>query len=206
VYPAIDPLTKSDCTGKVVLITGASRGFGRAIAVGYALAGASRIAIAARSDLAETTAAVLSAAKAARRLKPDVLQLSMDVADAASVCSAAAKVETAWGRLDIIVSNAGYMASFALLLDGDEESYRKAWDVNFWGTYNVSKAFLPLMLKGGDKTIITISSLAAHFAGPGGGSYHVSKLALARLTEQIYEEYKDQVSAWARLVAREWKC
>lgn len=194
VYPGIDPLTKSNCTGKAVLITGASRGFGRAIAVGYALAGASHIAIAARSDLSSTASAVFSAANEAKRPTPKVLQLNMDVSDAASVRAAAAELETAWGRLDIVVSNAGYMAAFAPMLDADDASYRKAWDINFWGTYNVSRSFLPLMLRGGDKTVITISSIAAHFAGVGGGPYHVSKLALARLTEQIHEEYKDQVS------------
>jgi len=193
-YPEIDPVTKSDCTGKAVLITGASKGIGSHIAIGYAQAGASHIALAARSSAAATATAVLEAAKAAGRAEPTVLILEMDVCDKASIQVAAKKIEEAWGRLDILVNNAGYMAEFASLLDVDDEEYMRAWDVNYWGVFRTTKAFLPLMLKGGDKTVVNLSSVAAHFAGVGGGAYHVSKFALARFTEFVQEEYASQVS------------
>ncbi|KZL63468.1 short-chain dehydrogenase [Colletotrichum tofieldiae] len=191
-YPEINPVTVSNCTGKAVLITGASKGLGRAIAIGYAEAGASMIAVAARSDVSSTASAVLEAAKNAGRAEPTVLVLEMDVSNTSSVKAAAEKLAAEWGRLDILINNAGYMAPFRLLLEADDDEYIKTWDVNYWGTYRVTKAFLPLMLKGGDKTIVNMSSVAAHFMGAGGGAYHVSKFALIRFTEFVQDEYADQ--------------
>ncbi|PKS12362.1 hypothetical protein jhhlp_001662 [Lomentospora prolificans] len=191
-YPEIDPVTKSDCTGKAVLITGASKGIGYHIAIGYGKAGASQIALAARSSAAATATAVRDAAKAAGRAEPTIITLEMDVCDKASIRSAAKKVEEEWGRLDILINNAGYMAEFASLLDTDEEEYMRVWDVNYWGVFRTTKAFLPLMLKGGDKTVVNLSSVAAHFAGVGGGAYHISKFALARFTEFVQDEYASQ--------------
>ncbi|WYZ43887.1 hypothetical protein EsH8_VII_000323 [Colletotrichum jinshuiense] len=191
-YSGINPVTESDCTGKAVLITGASKGLGRAIAIGYAEAGASMIAVAARSDVSSTVTAVLNAAKNAGRDQPVVLALEMDVGDTPSVKAAAERLGAEWGRLDILINNAGYMARFKLLLETDDDEYMKAWDVNYWGTYRATKAFLPLLLKGGDKTIVNISSIAAHFMGAGGGAYHISKFALIRFTEFVQDEYGDQ--------------
>lgn len=196
-YPDIDPLTKSDCTGKAVLVTGASRGMGRSLAVGYTQAGASHIALAARSSTAETKATVLEAAREAGLSPPRILSLEMDVCDKASVESAARVLENEWGRLDILINNSGYMAKFAPLLEVDEEEYARVWDVNYWGTFRVTKAFLPILLKGGDKTVVNITSMAAQFAGMGGGAYHVSKFALARFTEFVQDEYGGQVGTAA---------
>ncbi|KAK1466246.1 short-chain dehydrogenase, partial [Colletotrichum cuscutae] len=191
-YPEINPVTASNCTGKAVLITGASKGLGKAVAIGYAEAGASLIAVAARSNVSSTIASIIEAAKAAGRAEPTVLALEMDVSSTPSVKAAAERLTSEWGRLDILVNNAGYMAPFNLLLDADDDEYMKAWDVNYWGTYRVTKAFLPLLLKGGDKTIVNMSSVAAHFMGAGGGAYHISKFALIRFTEFVQDEYGDQ--------------
>ncbi|CAI4211720.1 unnamed protein product [Parascedosporium putredinis] len=140
----------------------------------------------------KTADAVRKAAKDAGRVEPNVLVLEMDVCDRSSVEAAAKRVEEEWGQLDILVNNAGHMAEFASLLDVDEEDYMRAWDVNYWGVFRTTKAFLPLMLKGGDKTIVNLSSVAAHYAGVGGGAYHVSKFALARFTECVQDEYGAQ--------------
>ncbi|OHW96929.1 short chain dehydrogenase reductase [Colletotrichum incanum] len=191
-YPEINPVSVSNCTGKAVLVTGASKGIGRAIAIGYAEAGASMIAVAARSDVSSTASAVLEAAKNAGRAEPTVIVIEMDVSNPSSVKAAAENLTAEWGRLDILINNAGYMAPFKLLLEADDDEYIKTWDVNYWGTYRVTKAFLPLMLKGGDKTIVNMSSVAAHFMGAGGGAYHVSKFALIRFTEFVQDEYADQ--------------
>lgn len=122
-YPEIDPINKSDCTGKAVLITGASKGVGRNIAVGYAQAGAPLIAAAARSSTADTKAVILEAAHAAGRPPPRILSLQMDACDKASVEAGAKKLEREWGRLDVLINNAGHMASFAPLLETDEDEY-----------------------------------------------------------------------------------
>lgn len=131
-YPGIDPLTKSDCTGKAVLITGASKGVGRNISVGYSQAGAPLIAIVARSSTADTETAILEAARAAGRSPPRVLSTKMDVCYKESVESGARALEREWGRLDILINNASHMASFAPLLETDEEEYMRTWEVNYW--------------------------------------------------------------------------
>ncbi|KAM0276196.1 hypothetical protein ACHAQH_007003 [Verticillium albo-atrum] len=192
-YPEIHP-RNSPHAGKSILITGASKGLGRAIAIGYARAGASRIALAARTDLTPTTTALLAAAEEEALPVPEVLPLEMDVGDMASVRAAAAALEKAWdGRLDVLVCNAGYMASFEALLDADEEDFMKTFDTNYWGTYRCCKAFVPMMIKGGgDKTVVTLTSIAAHFIGEGSGAYSMSKFALVRLTEFLQDEYGAQ--------------
>ncbi|EGY15164.1 Short chain dehydrogenase citE like protein [Verticillium longisporum] len=192
-YPEIHP-RHSPHAGKSVLITGASQGLGRAIAIGYARAGATRIALAARTDLTTTTDLLLAAAEEESQPAPEVLALEMDVTDAASVRAAAARLDEAWaGRLDILVCNAGYMASFAQLLEADEEDLIRTFDVNYWGTYRCCRAFVPIMISGGgDRTVVTLTSIAAHFIGGGSGAYSLSKFALVRLTEFLQDEYASQ--------------
>ncbi|EEY21201.1 conserved hypothetical protein [Verticillium alfalfae VaMs.102] len=192
-YPEIHP-RHSPHAGKSVLITGASQGLGRAIAIGYARAGATRIALAARTDLTTTADLLLAAAEEESHPAPEVLALDMDVADAASVRAAAARLDDAWaGRLDILVCNAGYMASFAQLLEADEEDLMRTFDVNYWGTYRCCRAFVPIMISGGgDRTVVTLTSIAAHFIGGGSGAYSLSKFALVRLTEFLQDEYASQ--------------
>ncbi|KAJ8107586.1 hypothetical protein ONZ43_g6687 [Nemania bipapillata] len=117
----------------------------------------------------------------------------MDVTDSASVKKAAAEVEARFGRLDILICNAGFLARYEKLLDGDEDEWWRSFDVNLRGGYLVAKAFLPLMLaKGGDKTIITMSSTGAMHFHQGGSSYQISKFALLRLMEFLMAEYADQ--------------
>ena len=166
---------------------------GQSLAVGYAQAGASFIAVAARSITTETRDVVLEAARAAGRPPPEILSLDMDVCDKASVESATQVLEEKWGRLDILVTNSGYLATYAHFLDADEEEYARVWNVNYWGTFRVVKSFLPILLRGGDKTIVSVSSMAAQFVMLGGGAYHTSKLACARLIEFVQKEYEDQV-------------
>ncbi|KAI1735826.1 NAD(P)-binding protein [Xylaria scruposa] len=194
-YPSIDPTKRSNCSGKAVLITGGNKGIGFGIAISYAKAGASHIAITSRSEVARAITEEIrkAATDAGRDAVPEVLALTMDVTDSASVKQAALDVETQFGRLDILICNAGFLASYDKILDGDEDEWQQSFDVNLRGGYLVAKAFLPLMLsKGGDKTIITISSTGALHFHPGGSSYQISKFALLRLMEFIMAEYADQ--------------
>ncbi|KAI0829556.1 NAD(P)-binding protein [Hypoxylon sp. FL0890] len=191
-YDYIDPLTKSDCRGKAILVTGGNKGIGKGVAVSYARAGASYIAIASRSDAPNVAAEIEQAAIDAGREKPAVILLRMDVTDSASVKAAAHIVEAIWGRLDILIGNAGFLAKYEKILDGDEDEWWKSFEVNVHGSYLVAKAFLPLMLKGGDKTIINMSSTGVSHFHTGGSSYQISKFALLRFTEYLMAEYADQ--------------
>ncbi|KAI0882377.1 NAD(P)-binding protein [Annulohypoxylon maeteangense] len=191
-YDYIDPVTKSDCKGKAVLITGGNKGIGKGVALSYARAGASHIAITSRSDAADVATSVEKAAIDAGRERPVVMLLRMDVSDPESVKDAAHALEANWGRLDVLIGNAGFLAKYERILDGDEDEWWKSFEVNVRGSYLVAKAFLPLMLKGGDKTIISMSSTGVSHFHTGGSSYQISKLALLRLTEYLMAEYAEQ--------------
>ncbi|KAL8850361.1 MAG: hypothetical protein Q9221_004681 [Calogaya cf. arnoldii] len=197
-YPAIDPAkNKPGCRGKSVLVTGAGKGLGRSIAISYAKAGASHIAITARSlpEASAVCAEAVDAAKSAGENEPQMLPLVMDVCDRGSLDIAASIIRNTWVRLDILVNNAAYLAPFVPVVDGDEEEWWRTWEVNVRGVCWVTKALLILMLKGGDKTVINLTSTGALALTPGASAYKPSKLAVMRLTEYFMVDYVDQISS-----------
>ncbi|KAK5133047.1 hypothetical protein LTR08_008252 [Meristemomyces frigidus] len=182
-----------DLSGRAVIVTGASKGIGRDTAISFARAGASFIAIGARSPLDSLKLEIEAAAKKAGRQAPKVLILQLDVSDYASVESAAKSVETTFGRLDILVNNAGYAEPFASLTDSKPDEWKRSWEVNVFGVYHMTRAFLPLLLKteGGLKEIMNIASIGALFVMPGGSGYQAGKLAVLRFTEFTNMEYPE---------------
>lgn len=170
--------------------SGASRGLGKAMSVSFAKAGASKIAIGARGDLSTTEKAMKAAAASAGRPEPTILLVKFDVTDYKSVDEAAAQVKKNFGHVDIVINNAGKIGS-GQIADSDPDEWWKVWQVNLGGPYLVSRAFIPLLLEGSDKTIITVSSVGAHLIGPGMSAYQASKLAVLRLSEFIVAEYGD---------------
>lgn len=190
-YPAIDPL-QANHSGKHVVITGAARGLGLAMAISFAKAGASGIAILDVLDSNPARKDILEAAKAAGRAEPKVISLAVDVTDEGSVAKAVKSVESEFGALDILINNAGYVGGYVPLGDSDPYKWWHAWEVNVKGPYLVTRGFLPLILKGGDKTIIVISSVGAHVTIPGGSAYETTKYAVLRLNHYLMEEYGSQ--------------
>jgi NAD(P)-dependent dehydrogenase (short-subunit alcohol dehydrogenase family) len=122
---------------------------GRATAISYAKAGAEGIALAARSDFTSLETEIQSAAKAAGKKAPKVLKIKLDVLDQPNVESAAKEVEKEFGRVDILINNAGYLSEFALIAETDPAEWWMNWELNIKGVYLVTRALLPLMLKGG---------------------------------------------------------
>ena len=120
-HDTYDFVSHSDCTGKAVLVTGANKGIGKAVAMGYAKAGASQIAITARSGGADVVEEIKQTAAKAGRPEPQVLLICVDVTESKSVKEGAAQLESSWGRLDILVNNAGFLDKFVKILDGDED-------------------------------------------------------------------------------------
>lgn len=112
----------------------------------------------ARSGLDASEEAVKKAAQDAGRWPPQVLKITLDVTNPASVAQAAAEVETSAGRLDILVNNAGYI-DMTLIKDSDPETWWRVWEVNVKGPYLIARAFLPLMLKAEDslKQVVTVA-------------------------------------------------
>lgn len=190
-YEAIDS-KKANLTGKSVFITGASKGIGKAIAVSFAKAGASFIAVGARSNLEPLEQAIQDAAASADRKPPQVLLISLDVASKKSVDDAAAEVEKEFRKLDILINNAGIMEPPVPIADSDPELWWNTWIINVRGPYLVTRAFLPLLLKGDYKHIVNTNSSGALAVMPGLSGYQAGKLAALRFTEFINAEYGDK--------------
>ena len=190
-YPAIDP-NKSDLRGKYVFLSGASKGIGHAAAISFVKAGVAGIAIAARSDLSSLVETMHEAAKAAGKPSPQIKPIRLDILDAQSIERAAQETSDAFGKLDILINNAGAMEAFKPTIDSDPEQWWQTWTVNIRGTYLLTRALLPLLLKGSDKQIIMLTSVGAFMRSPGGSAYQISKLVLLRYTEYLNAEYGAQ--------------
>ncbi len=165
--------------GQVVAITGASRGIGAAAARIFAAAGA-RVALLARSaDQVESLAAEIG---------ENALALPCDVADWASVAAAVERIVGAWGRLDVLVTNAGVIEPIARLEEADPAAWARLIDINLTGVFHGMRAAVPVMKRQGAGTILTISSGAAHRPLEGWSGYCASKAGAAMLTRALHEE------------------
>lgn len=190
-YPAISP-SNADLRGKSVLITGASKGCGKATAISFAKAGCTRIAIAARSNLDDVVAAVKAAARD-KNAEMHVVALKVDVTSAESMAAAAAEVSTAFGGVvDIVVANAGYLEAFAPIHESDPAEWWTSWEVNVKGVYLTARYFTPMLLKSDTKLFVAVSSVGAHMLRRGASAYQTNKFAVCRLVEFVQEEYGDQ--------------
>jgi len=153
----------------VWFITGSSRGFGRAL-VQAALDAGDLVAATARrpGQLADLT----------QRYGDRVLPLALDVTDGDAVNQAVRAAVERFGRLDVVVNNAGY-ANLAPIETGDEDDFRAQFETNFWGVYNVSKAVIAQLRVQGGGTIVQFSSVGGRVGGsPGIASYQAAKFAV----------------------------
>lgn len=162
------------------------------MAISFAKGGASQIAIGARSKLTGVADAMKKAAKEAGRPEPRVLSLELDVADQSSVEAAAKQISTEFGKLDILVHNAGIIDEMKPIADTTPEKWWRTWEINVRGPYLISRSFIPLLLKSDRKTLVVLSSVGAHSVMPGLSAYQPGKLAATRFTEFAAAEYKDQ--------------
>jgi NAD(P)-dependent dehydrogenase (short-subunit alcohol dehydrogenase family) len=142
------------------------------MAVSFARAGASMIAISARSGLSGTAQAIQDAAAQAGKSAPRVLPLEFDVTDRKSVDGVAHKVREEFGRLDVLVNNAGRLRP-GTITDADPDEWVGVWNVKLIGPSLLMRAFIPFMLEGGDKTIVTISSVGGLLHVPGLSAYQI---------------------------------
>jgi NADP-dependent 3-hydroxy acid dehydrogenase YdfG len=168
--------------GKVVVITGAASGIGRALAVDVARRGA----VVAISDidadgLAETVDLVKHAG--AREVRSD----GLDVSNRDTIAGYATSVAGQFGRVNVLVNNAGV----ALAGDVEDLLYPDMdWimSINFWGVVNGTKEFLPHLIASGDGHVVNLSSLFGLLSMPGLSMYNASKYAVRGFTEALREE------------------
>src|SRR4051812_49242714 len=165
---------------KVWFITGTSKGFGR-IWAEAALERGDRVAATARRP--ETLADL------ADRYGDLVLPLALDVADKAAIDAAVKRAHEHFGRLDVVVNNAGY-GLFGTIEEVSEEQARAQLETNLFGALWVTKAALPILREQGSGHIIQVSSIGGVNAFPGIGLYHASKWALEGFTQSLAAEVR----------------
>jgi len=161
---------------KVWLITGCSRGLGRELAQA-ALAAGHRLIATARDPRD------LGFLPPSDRLR----SVALDVTDAAAARAAVAVATSAFGRLDVVVNNAGYIKANSIE-DLSEDEFRRQFEIDFFGVYNVTRAALPVMHRQRDGHIIQISSIGGRRATPGLAAYQSAKWAVGGFSEVLARE------------------
>jgi NAD(P)-dependent dehydrogenase (short-subunit alcohol dehydrogenase family) len=168
--------------GKVVAITGASRGIGAATARVFADAGA-RVVLLARSEGAISDLAA--------ELGRGAMALPCDISDASAVKAAFAQIAQTCGGLDVLIGNAGVIDPIGRIAQTDPADWSRAIDINLKGVFYGMQAAIPLMRARGGGTIITVSSGAAHNPLEGWSAYCASKAGAAMLTRAAHLEEGD---------------
>jgi len=167
----------SERTDRVWLMTGASRGFGRALADAVLARGERLIATARSRDFLEDLG----------RRHPEALPVRLDVTDRAMADAAIAAGVERFGRLDVVVNNAGY-GQFGAIEELTEEELRAQFEVNLFGVLNVTRAALPQLRAQRSGHLVQMSSLNGIEAMPGGGGYCAAKFAVEGLSESLAAE------------------
>jgi NAD(P)-dependent dehydrogenase (short-subunit alcohol dehydrogenase family) len=163
---------------KVALVTGAGKGIGRAAAVGLARLGM-RVALLARDEVSGQEAVAACSAAGS-----EALWLSADVASEEQLRAAFDRLDEHWGRLDVLVNNAGIYAK-GDVLSTTLDDWERLQRVNVTGAFLCSKFAVPLMQRSGGGSIIHVASEAGLVGIPGQLAYNVSKGALIALTRSM---------------------
>ena len=170
-------------SGKTVIVTGASSGFGEAIAIACAEAGANVSLVARRKEALEAVAAV------ARTRGSQALVCAADVSDDAQIYAALEKTRSAFGPIDVLVNNAGINVTERSITDTSAEQWRELLEVNLSSAFIFTKAVLPEMKARGDGLIVNLASRAGMFPSLGAGvGYSASKIGMEALNTVTNEE------------------
>ncbi|OPF71169.1 short-chain dehydrogenase/reductase [Streptomyces antioxidans] len=154
---------------QVWFITGSSRGLGRALVTAALEAGDRVVATARRLE---------AVAEAFEEYGDRVHPLALDVTRPGAAREAVDAALARFGRIDVLVNNAGY-ANVSPIETSDDEDFRAQFETNFWGVYHVTKAALPVLRKQGAGTVVQISSIGGRVGGsPGIASYQAAKFAV----------------------------
>jgi NAD(P)-dependent dehydrogenase (short-subunit alcohol dehydrogenase family) len=192
-YNAIDPASalKNSASGKVIFITGGSRGIGQATAIAFAKAGAKAVYITARSEqaLKETQDLI-------RQTNPDTrcAYSTCDVTNMAQVEAAVSACVKKFGGIDVADANAGYLDKWEKIGESDPKSWWYTWEVHIKGVYHVIRFSIPYLIESAKRSadkgssgghLILLSSIGAQLLFPTASDYQTSKHAINRLCEFV---------------------
>jgi NAD(P)-dependent dehydrogenase (short-subunit alcohol dehydrogenase family) len=175
-----------DLTGKVAIVTGSTKGIGRAMAEGLAAAGASVVVSSRKQDLCDEVAREIADATGA-----EVFARACHVGEWDAIPEFVAAVHHRFGRIDALVNNAGINPARVNPEDMTLEYWRKVFCVNLEGPLRTSQCVFPIMREQGSGSIVYIGTMAAYSGGSAVCAYGASKAALLNLT-------KSQASGWAQ--------
>jgi NAD(P)-dependent dehydrogenase (short-subunit alcohol dehydrogenase family) len=205
-YGAIDPASalRGSASGKVVFITGGSRGIGQATAVAFAEAGARAIYLTARSEQAlEQTRDLIRQANA----ETQCAFSTCDVTSAAQVEAAVSACVERFGGIDVAAASAGYLDLWAKIGESDPESWWRTWEVNVRGVYHLIRFSVPHLIESAKRWgaegssgghLILVSSIGAQRLLPTASDYQTSKHAINRLCEFVNVDHgQDGIKCFA---------
>jgi NAD(P)-dependent dehydrogenase (short-subunit alcohol dehydrogenase family) len=164
--------------GKIWFITGTSRGFGREWAIAALQRGDAVVATARDASSLDDLVAEYG---------DRVLALALDVTDRAACFAAVAQAHEHFGRLDVVVNNAGY-GQFGMIEELSEEDFRSQIETNVFGAMWVTQAALPLLREQGSGHLLQVSSIGGISAFQNVGAYHASKWALEGFSQALAQE------------------
>ncbi|KAL2044706.1 hypothetical protein N7G274_002480 [Stereocaulon virgatum] len=187
IYPFISPHAhlKHAAKGKTILITGGSKGIGKATALQFALASADAVIITARGlpSLKDTKASVQAAAPHC-----DIISVAADITDPASV----QRLFDSLPRTpDVLVNNAGVSLSQDSIVNSDTDKWWADWEINVKGLYLCTRTYLRA-LAGKPGVILNVSSSVSDMVSPNLSSYATTKTAVNRFTEAVHLEHAKQ--------------
>jgi NAD(P)-dependent dehydrogenase (short-subunit alcohol dehydrogenase family) len=168
--------------GKVAVVSGLGPGMGRDISLALAREGADIVMCARREKrMAKVQPEIEALGRRAVAVQADIT-----IAEDCNGVAQAAKEQL--GRADILVNNAFHDGNFKSFVDSDLDEWRATFDVNFFGTMQLTKALLPLLTEQDDSRIIMINTMSVHEVEPNFGAYAASKAALATATKTLARE------------------
>ena len=173
-----------DLSGKVAVVTGSTKGIGRAMVQGLAEHGASVVVSSRKQELCDEVAAEITASTGA-----EAFARACHVAEWDEVPAFVDDVVGRFGRIDVLVNNAGISPSRAGLSDMPLDLWRKVFAVNLEGPLRMSQCIAPVMRDGGGGSIVNIGSMAGYHAGPPVSAYGASKAALLNMTRTMAIEW-----------------
>jgi dehydrogenase/reductase SDR family member 4 len=179
-----------DLTGKVAVITGASKGIGEAIALLYGSTGAQVVVSSRKQEAVDNVAASINNAGG------KAIAIACNMGDMSDVQKLITETITAFGRIDILVNNAATNPTFGPVIETNEAAFDKIMNVNVKGPFELAKKAYPFMKEKKSGSIINISSVGGLRPEAGLGIYSMSKAALISLTKVMAKEWgEDNIRA-----------